>query len=56
MPALNIRNVPSRLHSLLKKSARESRRSLNGEVLYRLELSFASEKKPARAKSEERRA
>ncbi len=37
MPTLTIKNIPSKLHELLKKSANEHHRSLNGEVIFRLE-------------------
>ena len=37
MSTLTIKNIPSKLHERLKKSANEHHRSLNGEVIFRLE-------------------
>ncbi len=37
MPTLTIKNIPTKLHEHLKKSANEHHRSLNGEVIFRLE-------------------
>ena len=37
MPTLTIKNIPAKLHERLKKSANEHHRSLNGEVIFRLE-------------------
>jgi len=38
MPAITLRDLPPELHQLLKQRARKSRRSLNQEILYALEL------------------
>ncbi len=41
MASLNVKGVPEDLLERLKREAAEHRRSLNGEVLYRLEQSVA---------------
>jgi F420-0:gamma-glutamyl ligase-like protein len=40
MPTLTLKNVPERLHAALKASAERNRRSLNSEILVRLENDF----------------
>ncbi len=40
MPTLTLKNIPDDLHSLLKESAAKNRRSLNSEILVRLESAF----------------
>lgn len=37
MPTLTLKDMPAKLHSALKKRARNNRRSLNQEALYCLE-------------------
>ena len=37
MPTLTLKDMPAKLHGLLKKRARRNRRSLNQEALYCLE-------------------
>lgn len=37
MPTLTLKDMPAKLHSTLKKRARNNRRSLNQEALYCLE-------------------
>ena len=37
MPSLTIKNVPEGVYARLKRSAEEHRRSLNSEVIHRLE-------------------
>jgi plasmid stability protein len=37
MPALTLKNIPDDLHARLKASAARNRRSLNSEILARLE-------------------
>jgi Arc-like DNA binding domain len=37
MPTLTLKNIPPRLHATLKQSAERNRRSLNSEILTRLE-------------------
>ena len=37
MPTLTLKNIPARLHAKLKESATKNRRSLNSEILTRLE-------------------
>ena len=37
MPTLTLKNIPSELHARLKASAERNRRSLNSEILARLE-------------------
>jgi hypothetical protein len=39
MPTLTLKNVPADLHARLKASAERNRRSLNSEILARLESS-----------------
>ena len=42
MPTLTLKNIPDELHALLKESAERNRRSLNSEILIRLESAFAA--------------
>ncbi len=42
MPTITLKNIPESLFRQLKKSALEHRRSLNSEVIYRLERSLAA--------------
>jgi antitoxin FitA len=42
MPTLTLKNIPDDLHARLKASAEKNRRSLNSEVLARLERDFAA--------------
>jgi len=37
MPTLTLKNIPDRLHARLRASAERNRRSLNSEILFRLE-------------------
>ena len=37
MPTLTLKNIPDDLHARLKASAARNRRSLNSEILFRLE-------------------
>ena len=37
MPTLTLKNIPDSLHARLKASAERNRRSLNSEILFRLE-------------------
>ncbi len=37
MPTLTLKNIPDGLHARLKASAERNRRSLNSEILFRLE-------------------
>ena len=37
MPTLTLKNIPDGLHARLKASAQRNRRSLNSEILFRLE-------------------
>ena len=39
---LTLKNIPKHLHSRLKASAEKNRRSLNSEILTRLESDFAA--------------
>ena len=41
MPTLTLKNIPDDLHAKLKASAERNRRSLNSEILIRLECDFA---------------
>lgn len=40
MPSLTIKNIPNALYERLKATAARNRRSLNGEVIHRLERSL----------------
>ena len=42
MLTLTLKNIPQDLHAMLKKSAERNRRSLNREILVRLESDFAA--------------
>ena len=41
MLTLTLKNIPQDLHARLKESAQKNRRSLNSEILTRLESDFA---------------
>lgn len=40
MLTLTLKNIPQDLHAMLKESAEKNRRSLNSEILLRLESDF----------------
>ena len=42
MLTFTLKNIPKALHALLKQSAEKNRRSLNSEILIRLESDFAA--------------
>ena len=42
MATLTLKNIPDDLHALLKESAERNRRSLNSEILVRLESGFTA--------------
>ena len=42
MLTLTLKNIPPELHVMLKKSAEKNRRSLNSEILVRLESDFSA--------------
>jgi hypothetical protein len=42
MTTLTLKNIPEELHVRLKESAEKNRRSLNSEILMRLESAFAA--------------
>ena len=42
MLTLTLKNIPERLHATLKKSAQTNHRSLNSEILARLEKDLAA--------------
>ena len=42
MATLTLKNIPDELHALLKESAERNRRSLNSEILIRLESGFTA--------------
>ena len=44
MSSLTLKNIPQDLHALLKESAVRNRRSLNSEILARLESDIAAPK------------
>ena len=42
MATLTLKNIPDELHARLKESAERNRRSLNSEILFRLEGQFTA--------------
>ena len=42
MATLTLKNIPDELHAHLKESAQRNRRSLNSEILIRLESAFSA--------------
>jgi len=44
MPSLTLKNIPPSLHAKLKESAEKNRRSLNSEILARLERDVVAPK------------
>ena len=44
MPTLTLKNIPAHLHTRLKQSAEKNRRSLNSEILMRLERDVSAPK------------
>ena len=42
MATLTLKNIPDELHAKLKESAERNRRSLNSEILMRLESAFTA--------------
>ena len=42
MATLTLKNIPDELHARLKESAERNRRSLNSEILIRLENAFTA--------------
>lgn len=42
MATLTLKNIPDELHARLKESAERNRRSLNSEILIRLESAFSA--------------
>jgi plasmid stability protein len=42
MATLTLKNIPDELHAKLKESAERNRRSLNSEILMRLESAFSA--------------
>jgi len=44
MPTLTLKNIPAQLHAKLKQSAEKNRRSLNSEILTRLESAVVAPK------------
>jgi len=48
MPTLTLKNIPTDLHARLKESAQKNRRSLNSEILTRLERDVAVPKVESR--------
>ena len=61
MPNINLKGIPTKLFQRLKKSAKDNRRSLTSEIIYRLEESVSIRSsavarpgsKPAAAKKKE---
>ena len=47
MPSVTLRDIPPELHKRLKESAERNRRSLNAEILLRLESSAAPSRRPS---------
>lgn len=46
MPTLTLKNIPDGLHARLKASAARNRRSLNSEILFRLEKDIQDINRP----------
>lgn len=44
MAAITLKNLPARLHRALRHSAERNRRSLNAEIISRLETSIGSQR------------
>jgi hypothetical protein len=55
MPNFNVKGIPTKLFQRLKKSAKDNRRSLTSEIIFRLEESVTvrANAKPATAKKKE---
>ena len=51
MATLTLKNIPDELHEQLKLSAERNRRSLNSEILVRLEAGFVAPVIDARAEA-----
>lgn len=49
MPTVTLKNIPDSLHAVLKESAERNRRSLNSEILIRLESGFVAPSVDAQA-------
>jgi len=56
MATLTLKNIPDQLHALLKESAERNRRSLNSEILIRLESGFTAPLVDPRAHARELKA
>ena len=56
MATLTLKNIPDELHARLKASAERNRRSLNSEILVRLESAFTAPIVDARNHARELRA
>jgi plasmid stability protein len=56
MATLTLKNIPDALHALLKESAERNRRSLNSEILIRLESAFTAPVVDAREHARELKA
>lgn len=56
MATLTLKNIPDELHALLKESAERNRRSLNSEILIRLESAFTAPVVDVRAHARELKA
>jgi len=53
MTTLTLKSIPEELHALLKESAEKNRRSLNSEILARLERELAAPRIDPRAHAKE---
>ncbi|MGH9198850.1 MAG: FitA-like ribbon-helix-helix domain-containing protein [Acidimicrobiia bacterium] len=56
MLTLTLKNIPEQLHAMLKESAEKNRRSLNSEILARLERDLAAPTVDPEAHAKELRA
>jgi len=56
MATLTLKNIPDELHARLKESAERNRRSLNSEILVRLESGFTAPLVDPRAHARELKA
>jgi plasmid stability protein len=47
MPTITVKNIPEDLYDQLRAAAQRNRRSINGEIINRIERSLASRRIPA---------
>lgn len=44
MPAVTVKNIPQNIYRQLKKAAANNRRSINSEIIFRIECSLQSQR------------